>query len=130
MSQHLVTYHSTLHLQYHRLAQVCTAGKQQGSHIIIITKLTPSLPYMTEISVGFTIVIPGSLDHSMHFGLEVKRLKDFSKNKVHFIARPIQKAKTALYPYTTNLFYLLLTLVLLDPDIYGFKHILSQIICH
>ena len=23
-----------------------------------------------------------------------------------------------------------LTLVLLDPDIYGFKHILSQIICH
>ena len=24
----------------------------------------------------------------------------------------------------------ILTLVLLDPDIYGFKHILSQIICH
>ena len=23
-----------------------------------------------------------------------------------------------------------LTLLLLDPDIYGFKHILSQIICH
>ena len=29
---------------------------------------------MTEISVGFTIVIPGSLDPGMHFGLEVKRL--------------------------------------------------------
>ena len=30
---------------------------------------------MTEISVGFTIVIPGSVDPGMHFGLEVKRLK-------------------------------------------------------
>ena len=29
---------------------------------------------MTEISVGFTIVIPGSLDPDMHFGLEVKWL--------------------------------------------------------
>ena len=29
---------------------------------------------MTEISVGFTIVIPGSVDPGMHFGLEVKRL--------------------------------------------------------
>ena len=28
---------------------------------------------MTEISVGLTIVIPGSLDPGMHFGLEVKR---------------------------------------------------------
>ena len=27
---------------------------------------------MTEISVGFTIVTPGSLDPGMHFGLEVK----------------------------------------------------------
>ena len=32
---------------------------------------------MTEISVGFTIVIPGSLDPDMHFGLEVKWLIDF-----------------------------------------------------
>ena len=31
-------------------------------------------PYMTEISVGFTIVIPGSLDPGMHSGLEVKKL--------------------------------------------------------
>ena len=52
--------------------------------------LTPSLPYMTEISVvirhvtepfmkeipvGFTIVTPGSLDPGMHFGLEVKWLR-------------------------------------------------------
>ena len=29
---------------------------------------------MTEISVVFTIVIPGSLDPDMHFGLEVKWL--------------------------------------------------------
>ena len=29
---------------------------------------------MTEISVGFTIVIPGTVDPHMHFGLEVKRL--------------------------------------------------------
>ena len=29
-----------------------------------------------------------------------------------------------------KLFFCYLTLVLLDPDIYGFKHILSQIICH
>ena len=33
---------------------------------------------MTEISVGFTIVIPGSVDPGMHFGLEVKRLKIFN----------------------------------------------------
>ena len=31
---------------------------------------------MTGISVGFTIVIPGSLDPDMHFGLEVKWLRD------------------------------------------------------
>ena len=31
---------------------------------------------MTEISVGFTIVIPGSVDPGMHFGLEVKRLNN------------------------------------------------------
>ena len=31
---------------------------------------------MTEIPVGFTIVIPGSMDPGMHFGLEVKRLKN------------------------------------------------------
>ena len=29
---------------------------------------------MTEISVGFTIVIPRSVDPGMHFSLEVKRL--------------------------------------------------------
>ena len=29
---------------------------------------------MTEISVGFTIVTPGSLDPGMHFSLEVKGL--------------------------------------------------------
>ena len=29
---------------------------------------------MTEISVGFAIVTPGSLDPGMHFGLEVKWL--------------------------------------------------------
>ena len=34
-------------------------------------------PYMTEISVGFTIVIPGSVDPGKHFGLEVKRLRIF-----------------------------------------------------
>ena len=28
-----------------------------------------------EISVGFTIVTPGSMDPGMHFGLEVKWLK-------------------------------------------------------
>ena len=32
---------------------------------------------MTEISVGFTIVIPGSLDPDMHFGLEVKWLRRY-----------------------------------------------------
>ena len=31
-------------------------------------------PYMTEISVGFTIVKPGSLDPGMYFDLEVKWL--------------------------------------------------------
>ena len=36
------------------------------------------LPYMTEISVGFTIATPGSLDPGMHFDLEVKWLKAFS----------------------------------------------------
>ena len=30
--------------------------------------------YMTEISVGFTIVTPGSMDPGMHFGLKVKGL--------------------------------------------------------
>ena len=33
---------------------------------------------MTEISVGFTIVTPGSLDPGMHFGLEVKWLTNKS----------------------------------------------------
>ena len=28
-------------------------------------------------SLTFTIVTPGSLDHGMHFGLEVKWLSDF-----------------------------------------------------
>ena len=37
---------------------------------------------MTEISVGFTIVIPGSLDPGMHFGLEVKRLKKTSDEQL------------------------------------------------
>ena len=33
---------------------------------------------MTEISVGFTLVTPGSLDPDMHFGLEVKWLTIFT----------------------------------------------------
>ena len=39
-----------------------------------ILKLTRSLPYMTEISVGLTVVTPGSLDPGigLHFVLEVK----------------------------------------------------------
>ena len=35
---------------------------------------------MTEISVGFTIVVPGSLDPDMHFGLEVKWLTQEMQN--------------------------------------------------
>ena len=36
---------------------------------------------MTEISVGFTIVIPGSLDPDMHFGLEVNWLNNLAELK-------------------------------------------------
>ena len=38
--------------------------------------------------------------------------------------------KVASLDTNVNSWLHLLTLVLLDPDIYGFKHILSQIICH
>ena len=39
---------------------------------------------MTEISVGFTIVTPGSLDPGMHSGLEVKWLKHKNICKSYF----------------------------------------------
>ena len=38
--------------------------------------------------------------------------------------------KVASLETNVNFWLHLLNLVLLDPDIYGFKHILSQIICH
>ena len=44
-----------------------------------MTEISVVFRHVKEISVGFTIVTPGSLDPGMHFGLEVKWLKYYSQ---------------------------------------------------
>ena len=58
---------------------------------------------MTEISVGFTIVTPGSLDPGMHFDLKVNKFKNFSL-KI-FISNFLKSRKIKKNVFFENLFF-------------------------
>ena len=64
---------------------------------------------MTGISVGFTIVTPGSLDPDMHFDLEVKWLRGINQCKpMHVFSIPVfgEGISCILYASVICLFFL------------------------